>query len=159
MATVWKRSPAIRAARVAAYRNTVVRRCPRSFEMFPAFCGQCVIADPNQNSWHRRQASRFRHASAGALSGGRLTKSLPGARCPLIVWPFQRVMEPRSRRQRSRAAARRAARHSRYRCDHMGGPSTLRGAPAGCSPNRDDGGGHCDSCKSCIRMATERRRA
>jgi hypothetical protein len=50
MATVWKRSLAIRAARVVAYRNTVVRRCPRSFEMFPAFCGQYVIADPNQNS-------------------------------------------------------------------------------------------------------------
>jgi hypothetical protein len=33
-------------------------------------------------------------------------ESLPGARCPLIVCPFQRVMEPRSRRQRSRAAAR-----------------------------------------------------
>jgi hypothetical protein len=33
-------------------------------------------------------------------------ESLPGAACPLIVCPFQRVMEPRSRRQRSRAAAR-----------------------------------------------------
>ena len=32
-------------------------------------------------------------------------ESLPGARCPLIVCPFQRVMGPRSRRQRSRAAA------------------------------------------------------
>ena len=33
-------------------------------------------------------------------------EALPGARCSLIVCPFQRVMEPRSRRQRSRAAAR-----------------------------------------------------